>query len=61
MDKKKSIKNNNDKVEQLMEFLTLTKEGKFVPIEECSFPCARVEEETEIIDSAEEIYYYNLA
>ncbi|TRZ47715.1 hypothetical protein D4Q80_04915 [bacterium] len=60
MDKKKSIKNNNN-IEQLIEFLTLTKEGKFVPIEECSFPCARVEEETEIIDSAEEIYYYNLA
>jgi len=59
MDKKKGIKDNN--IEELMEFLTLTKEGKFVPIEECSFPCARVEEETETIDSAEEIYYYNLA
>jgi len=61
MDKKKSIKNNNDKVGQIMEFLSLTKEGKFVSIEECSFPCARVEEETEVIDSAEEIYYYSLA
>lgn len=60
MNNKKSIKNNSD-VEQLIEFLTLTKEGKFVPIEECSFPCARVEEQTEVIDSTEEVYYYNLA
>lgn len=62
MREKENINRIEEREKNLVEFLTLTKTGKFVSVEECSLPCARIEEETELIDAnSEELFYYNLA
>jgi len=57
--KKHSVRDEKEK--ELIEFLCLTKEGKYAPIDENSLPYARMREETEGIEPYQEIYYYGLA
>lgn len=57
--KKYSIKGEKEK--EFIEFLHLTKEGKYAPIDENSLPYSRMREETEEMEPCQEIYYYGLA
>ena len=59
----KSVKNKiADKRElSLLQFLIRTKNGKYAPIDDSSFPYARLREETEEINACEEVLFYTLA
>lgn len=56
--KKHSVRDEKEK--ELIEFLCLTKEGKYAQIDESSLPYSRVKEETVEIEPCQEIYYYGL-
>ena len=60
MDKEKRSEIRDAKEESLIKFLRLTKSGVYAPIDD-STPSSRIEEETEEIDSCQEIYYSNFA
>jgi hypothetical protein len=45
----------------IVTFLKETKNGKYAPIEKISLPYARIEEETLIVESCEEDYYYSVS
>lgn len=59
----KDLKNKTpDKRElSLLQFLIRTKNGKYAPIDASSFPYARLREETEEINTCEEVFFYTLA
>ncbi|MCF7908536.1 MAG: hypothetical protein K9L86_06690 [Candidatus Omnitrophica bacterium] len=61
MRNKERYAKKDEKEKELIEFLCLTKEGKYAPIDENSLPYARIKEETEEIEPCQEIYYYGLA
>lgn len=58
--KKKEIKKKQNS-DQLLRFLTLTKEGKYAQIEKSSLKYTRLKEERADIDICEEQYYYGLS
>ena len=54
-------KEAKDEKETLLAFLRRTKEGKYAPIEESSLPYSRISEESEMVESSEEEYYYSIS
>lgn len=54
-------KEAKDEKETLLAFLRRTKEGKYAPIEESSLPYSRISEESEMVESSEEEYYYGIS
>jgi len=54
-------KEGKDEEKALLTFLRRTREGKYAPIEKNSLPYARITEESEIIESSEEEYYYSIS
>ena len=56
----KESKKSDDKEKKLLSFLARTKEGKYAPIDENSLIYSRIVEETEIVESVEDEFYYNV-
>jgi len=57
---KEKIGNEVKGANVLLTFLEKTKEGQYATIEKTSIPYSRIKEETEVIESYEENYYYNI-
>ena len=57
---KEKIGNEVKGANVLLTFLKKTKEGQYATIEKTSIPYSRIKEETEVIESYEENYYYNI-
>lgn len=56
----KGSKVSDSKEKLLLSFLEMTKEGKYSLIDENSLPYSRIIEETEIVESVEDEFYYNI-
>lgn len=56
---KQKTKAINEREKKLIEFLHLTKEGKYAPIEQSSFDYTRFDDKYEEVE--EELYFYNMA
>ncbi|MCD6134651.1 MAG: hypothetical protein J7J25_03960 [Candidatus Omnitrophica bacterium] len=61
MKNKRKYTIEDEKEKGFVRFLYLTKKGKYAQIDENSLPYSRIKEETEEIESCQEIYYYGLA
>jgi hypothetical protein len=57
----KESKKSDDKEKKLLSFLARTKEGKYAPIDDDSLIYSRIVEETEVIESEEDEFYYNIS
>lgn len=51
----------NEKERVLISFLRRTREGKYAPIDEGSFPYSRLIEEAETVESVEEEFYFSIS
>ena len=62
MVKKRVINKDNSKQEHLLQFLKLTKNGKYAPVEKTSLQYTRMKEERINVDLADDDqYYYSLS